>query len=294
MKEVEADNTDYQENRNTYVAEYNEKGKVGHDAFDHKTEVATIDKDEIQSELCLGVLWPLQIYGAQVGRFNKQDISEVSHCGKIVKGILRDESHGCPTGCYRLTSTSVKGLIRKVQESSSADDLRTGQTDDVHSAIREEFAAMKTRKRPVKDDDEVDRGILKAPKIRKTVRSDGDSGDEIDFLSVAGPSLLLHASSGKRKTDEGDDATDDQTEGACPGSVSAKKKRRNKVPNSNNVEDDDHAILVKEEPQELEWQTWWLFGFERILPLSSGFGKQAGHFKTSEWNPTNIIIVVSG
>ena len=73
---------------------------------DRETAVTISAECGVETRQKLGVLWPSAIYKAHVGVDPKPDqLSKISIGGTLISGVLRDASHGCPTGGAGLQTT---------------------------------------------------------------------------------------------------------------------------------------------------------------------------------------------
>ena len=85
---------------------------------DRETAVTISAECGVETRQKLGVLWPSAIYKAHVGVDPKPDqLSKISIGGTLISGVLRDASHGCPTGGAGLRNTegSRDQLVRLCQ-----------------------------------------------------------------------------------------------------------------------------------------------------------------------------------
>ena len=136
------------------------------------------------------------MFDASVRKSKKSERVNVTHCGKVVAGVLRDEKHGCPTGCIRVLSSGASTLVkRKVLEDSSDEELRSGQKADTFDKMRQGYHFSSKQKR-VKDG-KADEGVLQfsKPKLRLPP---GDSESDNDFLLSAVPSMINSAKKRKK------------------------------------------------------------------------------------------------
>lgn len=70
----------------------------------------------LQSEMELGVFWPMEIYNATVDekqKLRRSDCVVHMHNGKRHLGIIRETSHGVPRGCMRLADLGKTTVAKK-------------------------------------------------------------------------------------------------------------------------------------------------------------------------------------
>ena len=88
------------------------------------------------------------------------------HNGKEIRGVLRDEKFGCPTGCLRITSVSSKGVLREHVEEDSKHGLRQEAADEVWDGMQKQYGSIGTKRKAVKQGED-DQGILIAQRSAK-------------------------------------------------------------------------------------------------------------------------------
>ena len=77
------------------------------------------------------MLWPPKVFEKEAGRKpSKQELSKVTVAGKNFVGVIRDRSHGCPTGCVELFDDRFSRLRQKTNLANSESATRGDECSD--------------------------------------------------------------------------------------------------------------------------------------------------------------------
>lgn len=79
----------------------------------HKVKtVSAVATDVVEARRRLGIFWPLGVYKKIKGSMPaKKDITTQLVFGRKERGVLLDDSHGCPIGCIELFAKSESGTM---------------------------------------------------------------------------------------------------------------------------------------------------------------------------------------
>ncbi|CAE7786207.1 unnamed protein product [Symbiodinium sp. CCMP2456] len=110
-------------------------------------QVKVGSESSLEFRQALGVLWPKQLFEATTGKKVKEsDMTTIEEGTKVLRGILRPKSEGCPEGCTELTNVhrSFAASITTAADSETA--IGKDQLDKTWAEARnaQEFATKET------------------------------------------------------------------------------------------------------------------------------------------------------
>jgi hypothetical protein len=102
-------------------------------------ELATV----LESDLCLGNLWPTLIFEQWFGyKPEAKSLVTIKHCNKSVTGIILSPDFGMQIGVIRLTQKSMATLKRAWELGSNEDEIRPGALDEVWKRGQERHSVV--------------------------------------------------------------------------------------------------------------------------------------------------------
>lgn len=143
---------------------------------EREEKIESIDKDSIVAEADLGRLWPIAVLKQHKPdkKYNRTDIEEIKHKGKMVKGIILGKEEGWRPGCLDLKEVSENTVQRSKKQRCSEDDT-TDQLDAAWSAAVKSRAITMT---PQDNGDGNEVFRLKHAPATKRKKTDSDESSE--------------------------------------------------------------------------------------------------------------------
>jgi hypothetical protein len=104
------------------------------------------------SSMMLGVFWPESVLMQRENlRVPKDELQEHRHKNKVYRGLLRDSTQGCPSGCIEVRDIDELAVRRSHQVASSSTQLRDGEIDELHMKLKASSSATIEHTEPAGD-----------------------------------------------------------------------------------------------------------------------------------------------
>ena len=103
-------------------------GRISRSDLGTGRTVSAVSSESIRRSSPLGVFWPEVLFKARTSREIPESKVVMS---KGVRGIMRDDEHGCTAGCWKLEHVSSHEIQDNTGLLSSGTALREGQLNDV-------------------------------------------------------------------------------------------------------------------------------------------------------------------
>lgn len=150
-------------------------------------EVAVESSATLNSEMELGVFWPMEVYNATVGeqyKLCRSDCVAHMHNGRRYFGIIRDTVHGVPRGCMRLTDSDNTSVVKKQKIADTRIvGVSAASATDTFDKVRGAIATI-VGKKIVKDSDGTEKDILTLTTKGGLEAFDKDDDFDGDWLGV--------------------------------------------------------------------------------------------------------------
>ncbi len=119
----------------------NGKVKAG-DRTGAKRKVEVQQRAFLQTKENLGVFWPEKIYKKKFGKkITKRDMTNMSHKGRILRGIILDESYGRAIGTIDVSSIDEVG-VQKIGLLAESDSGLDNDVDGAMAAATKRLAVI--------------------------------------------------------------------------------------------------------------------------------------------------------
>jgi hypothetical protein len=95
-------------------------------------QIMAVSGSSLEARKFLGVFWPLTVFCAREGRKPaKVEVTEIQHCGELIKGVLRSETFGRPVGTIDLHQTSFSGVEKNLTLHESKKAIHDDEGEEV-------------------------------------------------------------------------------------------------------------------------------------------------------------------
>lgn len=169
-----------------------------------RSKVVAKQTDMLQTSERLGNLWPTTLYMKTLGKKPaRKDIVKIMHQGRLVAGVVLDDTHGTPVGSIALSSISQNAAERQTTLKTSDEVLGEEELDRAftHASERQRVVAKQGKNNDGTTKDAVSLKI--APS--KSNGDDSSDGDGAILDSLWQTPLVGKKGKGKKVADSGDD-----------------------------------------------------------------------------------------
>lgn len=154
-------------------------------------------------EMNCGVFWPKKLYEDKTQlKLQKKDQVKYNYHGKQLIGIIRDASHGAPTGSITLKGTETSKIAKTMEISSSDTTLRAGEADDAFNRALGSLSSTTIKETSVMDDEGNETTILKVAKRSSKELEAHPSDESGDWTRMVRPCLQPAAAKADHETDD--------------------------------------------------------------------------------------------